>query len=147
MTIASHTHVLSSLRQHCATVLQLVGPLSQQVYQPSIARSFISVAWDNFDLNEETPSGSGTTHGIAHGIAIQQVQNGAEVTDPDLQNVSELHERNAHLIINELEPCFAKAKAEPNFNVRKATPENCDFDDAKLSDFLWILVRKQLPQV
>ena len=93
-------------------------------------------------MNEETPSGSGTTHGIAHGIAIQQVQNGAEVTDPDLQNVSELHERNAHLIINELEPCFAKAKAEPNFNVRKVTPENCDFDDAKLSDFFVDLGQK-----
>ena len=97
-------------------------------------------------MNEETPSGSGTNH-TAHGIAIQEVQNGAEVTDPDLQNVSELHERNAHLIVDEREPCFAKAKAESSFNVRKATPENCDFDDAKLSDFLWILARKQLPQV
>ena len=30
------------------------------------------------------------------------------------------------LHINDLEPCFAKAKAEPNLNVTKATPEACD---------------------
>ena len=106
----------------------------------------IHFCWDNFDLNEETPSGSGTTH-TAHGIAIQEVENGAEVTDPDLPNVSESHRRTAHLIIDELEPCFAKAKAEPNFNVTNAVPETCDFNDSMLSDFLWIFIRKQLPQV
>ena len=106
----------------------------------------IHFCWDNFDLNEETPSGSGTTH-TAHGIAIQEVENGAEVTDPDLPNVSESHRRTADLIIDELEPCFAKAKAEPNFNVTKAVPETCDFSDSMLSDFLWIFARKQLPQV
>ena len=77
---------------------------------------------------------SGTTP-TAHGIAIQEVENGAEVTDPDLPNVSESHRRTAHLIIDELEPCFAKAKAEPNFNVTKAVPETCDFNDSMLSDF------------
>ena len=28
------------------------------------------LCWDNFDVNEETPSGAGTTH-CAHGILIQ----------------------------------------------------------------------------
>ena len=69
------------------------------------------------------------------------------MTDPDFPNVSESHRRTAHLIIDELEPCFAKAKAEPNFNVTKAVPETCDFNDSMLSDFLWIFPRKQLPQV
>jgi hypothetical protein len=32
------------------------------------------LCWDNFDLREETPSGSGTTH-IAHGIVIQETSN------------------------------------------------------------------------
>ena len=32
----------------------------------------LHLCWDNFDLNEETPSGSGTTHST-HGIAIQEV--------------------------------------------------------------------------
>ena len=99
--------------------------------------------WDNFDLNQETPSGAGTTHTV-HGIVIQEVENGADVTDTELPNVHKLHERTAHPIINDLQLCFAKAKAEPNLNVTKATPEACDSDHAKLSDFLWILARKEL---
>ena len=58
-----------------------------------------------------------------------------------------MHERTAHPTINDLEPCFTKAKAEPDLNVTKATPEACDSDYAKLSDFLWILARKQLSRV
>ena len=30
------------------------------------------LCWDNFDLNEETPSGSGSTHST-HGIVLQEV--------------------------------------------------------------------------
>ena len=32
----------------------------------------IHVCWDNFDMNEETPSGAGTTHST-HGIVMQEV--------------------------------------------------------------------------
>jgi hypothetical protein len=32
---------------------------------------FAHLCWDNFDINEETPSGSGTTH-TTHGIVIQE---------------------------------------------------------------------------
>ena len=45
----------------------------------------IHFCWDNFDLNEEPPSGAGTTH-TAHGIVIQEVD-GADVTDTELPNV------------------------------------------------------------
>ena len=106
----------------------------------------IHFCWDNFDLNEEMPSGAGTTH-TAHGIVIQEVENGADVTDTELPNVPKLHERTTHPIINDLEPCFAKAKTEPDLNVTKATLEACDSDYAKLLDFLWILSRKELSQV
>ena len=34
------------------------------------------LCWDNFDLREETPSGTGTTH-TAHGIIIQKVSEDA----------------------------------------------------------------------
>ena len=30
------------------------------------------MVWDNFDINEETPSGAGTTH-TTHGIVVQEV--------------------------------------------------------------------------
>ena len=108
--------------------------------------ALIHFRWDNFDLNEETSSGAGTTH-TALGIVIQEVENGADVTDTELPNDPKLHERTAHPIINDLEPCFAKAKAEPDLNVTKATPEASDFDYAKLSDSLWILARKELSRV
>ena len=36
----------------------------------------LHMCWDNFDLNEKTPSGSGTSH-LTRGIAIQ------EITSPD----------------------------------------------------------------
>ena len=82
-----------------------------------------------------------------HGIVTQEVENGADVTDTELPNVPKLHERTAHPIINDLEPCFAKAKAEPDLNVTKVTTEACDSDYAKLPVFLWILARKELSRV
>ena len=106
----------------------------------------IYFCWDNLDLNEETPSGAETTH-IAHEIVIQEVENGADFTDTELPNVPKLHEHTSHLIINYIDPCFAKAKAEPDLNVTKATAETCDFGYAKLSDFLWIFTRKELSRV
>ncbi len=42
-------------------------------YNISATGNIVSnLCWDNFDLNEETPSGSGTTHST-HGILIQEV--------------------------------------------------------------------------
>lgn len=40
----------------------------------------VHMCWDNFDLNEETPSGGGTTH-TTHGIVVQEVDNNAVVVD------------------------------------------------------------------
>jgi hypothetical protein len=59
----------------------------QEQMQRSVLPSNISLrgnivshcCWDNFDINEETPSGSGTTH-TTHGIVIQEVIEGESET-------------------------------------------------------------------
>ncbi len=67
---------------HCqsyAKILELDTALAYQVQQtdsllPSNivtdGNKMVHLCWDNFDINEETPSGSGTTH-TTHGIVIQ----------------------------------------------------------------------------
>jgi hypothetical protein len=69
---------------HCqsySSTLELETAIANQVQQnESIVPSNISttsnkmahMCWDNFDINEETPSGAGTTHST-HGIVIQEI--------------------------------------------------------------------------
>jgi len=69
---------------HCTSytgILELETAMANQVQQhDSLLPSNISLTgikvthlcWDNFDLNEETPSGIGTTH-TTHGILVQEV--------------------------------------------------------------------------
>ena len=49
---------------------------SESVLPRNISRNnnhVIHLCYDNFDLDEETPSGSGTTHST-HGIVIQDIR-------------------------------------------------------------------------
>ena len=55
------TAMCSSIEQRQCAVPSLVVPDQN---------SFTKLCWDNFDLNEETPSSAGTTP-TAHGIVIQ----------------------------------------------------------------------------
>ena len=41
-------------------------------YRLTENNSVIHFCWDNFDLNEQTPTGTGTTHSI-HGIVIHEL--------------------------------------------------------------------------
>ena len=100
------------------------------------------MCWDNFDLNEETPLGAGTTH-TAHRIIIQELERGANLPAGDLSHVPRSQEHTIHPIIEDLQPCFAKAKAEPNFNVTRSRPQLCDVGYANLSDFLWMISRNK----
>ena len=77
------------------------------------------MCWHNFDLNEETPSGAGTTH-TAHRIIIQELERGANLPVRGLPHVPRSQEHTIHPTIEDVEPCFAKAKAEPNFNVTRS---------------------------
>ena len=115
------------------------------ILPPSIStehNSVVHLCWDNFNLNEETPSGAETTH-TAHGIIIQELERGANLPARVLSHVPRSQERTIHPIIEDLQLCFAKAKAEPNFNVTRSRPQLCDVGYANLSDFLWMISRNK----
>ena len=70
----SYTRTLELETAMCSSITA-----DDSVLSPNISlqtNSVIHFCWDNFDLNEETPSGSGTTHST-HGIVIQEVASGA----------------------------------------------------------------------
>ena len=111
------------------------------ILSPSIStehNSVVHLCWDNFDLNEGTPTGTGTTH-TAHGIIIKEVETDSRSPARGLPQVPESHERTVHLIIEDLQPCFAKAKTEPYLNVARSRSEPYDLSYTNLSNFLWML--------
>ena len=69
-------------------------------------------------LNEETPTEVGTIH-TAHCI-IQEVETDSRSPARDLPQVPKSHERTVHPIIEDLQPYFAKSKAEPDLNITRS---------------------------
>ena len=71
--------------------------------------------WDNFDLQEETVSGSGTAHST-HGIVIQEVSAttaGVVLKQTASSQSQPRSRRRVGYQSQELPPCFAKPKTEP----------------------------------
>ena len=103
--------------------------------------------WDNFGLQEETVSGSGTTH-WTHGIVIQEVSatSAGVVLEQTAGNQSQPRsKRSVDYQPQELPPCFAKPKTEPVptvIDTIMSTP--AILLEASLSDFLWILAGVRL---
>ena len=94
----------------------------------------IHLCFDNFDLNKETPSGSGTTHST-HGIVIKEVLN------PDRQHIlPQTHptprskERSVKPVEVEIRPCFANLKVEPNLDIETSTVE-FSFEASEFDNF------------
>jgi len=87
-------------------------PLSGDLVSVQSTNLVTHLCWDNFDINEETKSGFGTTHST-HGIVVQEVDDSAayatgQTSDPQLGKcLSFKHESTT------LQPCFAKRKCEP----------------------------------
>ena len=96
-------------------------------------KSVIHFCWDNFDLNEETPSGTGTTLST-HGIAIQEVARGTEFITTELNPVAKDRKRTVKPDITELRPCFVKPKVEPNFDIERTRPD-IDFSETEHEHF------------
>ena len=99
----------------------------------------IHFCWDNFDLNEETPSSTGTTHST-HGIVIQEVNNNTNAMATELVTVPRDKKRTVNPNITELRPCFAKPKAGPNIDIECSKPE-IDFRKVELDNFIWFICR------
>ena len=67
----SHSYLLELETAVCDSI-----QITSENLPPSIMRKnnrIIHFCWDNFDLNEETASGAGTTHST-HGIVIQEIK-------------------------------------------------------------------------
>ena len=74
--------------------------------------SVVHLCWGNFDFIEETSMGAGTTH-TAHGIITQEIKTDPRSPARGLPQVPKSNEHTVHPIIEDLQPCFAKGKAEP----------------------------------
>ena len=68
--------------------------------------------WDNFDLNEETAPGAGTTHST-HGVVIQETVNG-QPSDKSkhVLDTARAKKRSVTVDVLVMEPCYAKKHAE-----------------------------------
>ena len=107
-------------------------------------RSLVThLCWDNFDLTEETPSGAGTTN-TAHGTFIQEVSTAKEniSESPEEFDQTRTKSRTAKYTSQNIQPCHAKNKVEPDITVSK-TEAPCTLDEtrAQSSDTLWFLCR------
>jgi len=78
----------------------------------SVTGNIVShLCWDNFDINEETPSGAGTTH-TTHGIVIQELeQAAAEVRQVAVQQRT--RERSFKFVPESLQPCYTRRRVKP----------------------------------
>jgi hypothetical protein len=96
--------------------------------------------WDNFDLNEETPSGAGTTHST-HGIVVQETTE--ECTPaPTVPVMNKTKRRSVDYRPQELEPCFVKQHVEPQLTIVQTSIAVPDVvQQTSMSDFLWIFCR------
>ena len=134
----SYTRTLELETAMCSSITA-----DDSVLPPNISlqsNSVIHFCWDNFDLNEETPSGSGTTHST-HGIVIQEVASGAELETTAMTPVIRDRKRTIKPDIAELRPCFLKPKVGPNFDIRCTKPD-IDFSEVEQDHFIWFLSRK-----
>jgi hypothetical protein len=105
------------------------------------------LCWDNFDLNEETPSGSGTTH-TAHGIVIQEKADDEVADDPSeslTQPAKITRTRSVDYQPENIPECFLSNKAEPVINTSSIAVGECETVElASASDFAWFMCRKIL---
>ena len=133
----SHTSVLELETAVCHNNMQSTSLLPVSVSADTYVLTHF--CWDNFALQEETVSGSGTTHST-HGIVIQGVSatSAGVVLQQTAGNQSQPRSRrSANYQPQELPPCFAKLKTEPVptvIDTIMSTP--AILLEASLSDFL-----------
>ncbi|KAL8619062.1 hypothetical protein ACOMHN_020760 [Nucella lapillus] len=116
----SHSSVLELETDVCNSLLQSNSLLPATILKEDNVT--LHFCWDNFDLQEETASGAGTTHS-AHGIAIQEVTSGTQVTT-HLQELEQQHssrQRTVDYQPQPLQPCFVNQKVEPKLNIVETT--------------------------
>ena len=139
----SYSRLLELETAMCKSIVEREGVIPPSI-QP--AGNVVShLCWDNFDLNEETPSGTGTTH-TAHGIMIQEVLVDA-CSNPSCIQVPVLKNKQRSVVYNpqEIEPCFVNTKTEPSLVVSISDAPQTDTETwAQWSDTVWVFCRALL---
>ncbi|KAL8613731.1 hypothetical protein ACOMHN_029588 [Nucella lapillus] len=138
----SHSSVLELETDVCNSLLQSNSLLPATILKEDNVT--LHFCWDNFDLQEETASGAGTTHS-AHGIAIQEVTSGTQVTT-HLQELEQQHSSRQRTVDYQPQPlqpcCFVNQKVEPKLNIVETSVTNhTSAQYASQADFIWILAR------
>ena len=111
--------------------------LSDNVLPHSVLQSsnrFTHYCWDNFDLLEETPTGSGTTHSV-HGICLQEQEestSGDIITQPIIPKSKK---RSIAIVQPELPECCI-TKCEPEIHINTSTTFDFDITGHDTSTFL-----------
>jgi len=111
----SHSASLE-LETAMATQVQL---LQSQVPSNIIihANKVSHMVWDNIDINEETPSGAGTTH-TTHGIVVQEVMPNTNLNqDRTCLSITKTKQRSCNFMPTTLPPCYIKGRVEPSFSL------------------------------
>lgn len=118
----------SSLELETALASQVIITQSPVPSNISVEQNAVShVCWDNFDINEETPSGSGTTH-TTHGIVVQKVNaQGYGSQDNADVPVQKTKQRSFQLIPPSLPICLSRKRAEPSIEASALSSTVTDF--------------------
>jgi len=135
---------------HCQSyikVLELETAMANRIHlNDSLLSSNISTVgnvvshfvWDDFDVNEATPSGCGTTH-ITHGIVVQKI-NQAVTLRPEFSSVVRTKEHSFKHVTQPLRVCYAKKKTEPVVMVsHKTLPIAAQ--ESQPTELLWMICR------
>ena len=134
----SYSKVLELETAMCNSVIASETDLPRNISKEN--NRVLHYCWDNFDLNEETPSGAGTTHST-HGIAIQEMQDvGVMNVAPETQTVPRTKERSVKPPEIQLKLCYARPKSEPKLEICIQRPE-FDFSTITLQSFTWLFCR------
>ena len=98
--------------------------------------------WDNFDWNEETPSGAATTHS-KHGIIIQEIKEEHYIpqTIPDIDKTKK---RSISCAVQQLKPCFVNSKVEPNTSTHIISSNDSINFRIEFSDCMWMISRIEI---
>ena len=134
---ASHSTLLELETAMCDSVVECSSNLPAAA---KVNAKITHFCWDNFDLNEETPSGLGTTHST-HGIIIQETtKDDVEIQNPGVL-IEKSKKRSSTYVPTHIEPCFTASKVEPSLNVVRSEFKN-DFErEVMKQNFLWMFCR------
>ena len=103
------------------------------------------LCWDNFDVNESTPSGSGTTH-TTHGIMIQEA-NADQRQLAEGVSIPKSKKRSFQHVPLPLPVAYPKKKVEPSLVVTKTTLEADDpVSPYDRQEVLWLMCRSLFNQ-